>query len=283
LFLCKCLRNSSIRKLPIMPFKNIRLNDGNKIPAIAFGTGTALFRRDATDSVIQALEIGFSHIDTAQSYGNEDSVGAAIRESKLPRADLFVTTKYLSGPIRRSFEEGLGKLGLSFVDLYLIHIPERVKITDWEEFEKIKRDGLARSIGVSNYNLEQLRALVEYAKIKPAVNQVEFHPYNYKDQKTLVEYAAQHEIVIEAYGVLSPITQFPGGPVDAPIAAAAKCRGVTPAQIILAWVRAKGAVIVTTSSKKQHLQEYLASSDIPPLTEDEIAAIDAAGAGGPPS
>ncbi|KDR66575.1 hypothetical protein GALMADRAFT_232439 [Galerina marginata CBS 339.88] len=267
-----------------MPFGNIKLNDGNKVPAIAFGTGSALNNTDVTNSIIQALKTGFSHLDTAQRYGSERYVGAAIKESKLSRADIFVCTKYNSGPtFRQSLEESLERLSMTYVDLYLIHYPERMENHEWREVEMIKQDGLARSIGVSNYNLQQLQALVERAKIKPAVNQIYLHPYNYKDHKALIEYAARYDIVIEAYGCLDPITKYPGGPVDAPVAAAANRRGVLPVQILLAWVKAKVAVFITTSTSKHHLQEHLAAADIRPLTQYEIAAIDVAGACGLPS
>jgi len=269
-----------------MPFGNVKLNDGNEIPAIAFGTGSVNKGKDATDLVLQAIEAGFSHIDTAQLYGNEDGVGEAIRESGLSRKELYVTTKYSSGQIQKTARESLVQLGLQYVDLYLIHFPSSVESDfegAWKEFEKIKEHGLARSIGVSNFNLEQLQTILKFAKIKPAVNQIRFHPYNYAEHKSLLEYSAKHGIVTEAYSSLTPITKLPGGPVDAPINAAAKRLGITPTQVLMSWVRAKGAVIVTTSSKKARLEEYLAVADLPHLTDDEIAAIDQAGAKGPPA
>ncbi|KAG6856967.1 hypothetical protein H0H87_011637 [Tephrocybe sp. NHM501043] len=288
-----------------MPFGNIKLNDGNQIPGIGFGSGSVNKGKDVTDIVHQAIEAGFSHLDTAQAYQNEESVGEALRESGLAREELFVTTKYSSGLIRNSFDESLRKvcvsgltlisrhpnpnipiqLGLTYVDLYLIHHPRTV-LPDfegsWRSFEKIKEDGLAKSVGVSNFDVEDLRAVVKIARIKPAVNQIEFHPYTYTKHKPLLEYAAKHGIVIEAYSSLAPITKFRGGPVDAPVEAAAKRLDITSNQVIFAWVRAKGAVIVTTSSKKERLEEYLAVADLPPLTDEEIQAIDEAGAKGPP-
>jgi len=269
-----------------MPFGSVKLNDGNEIPAIAFGTGSVNKGRDVSDLVIQAIEAGFSHIDTAQSYGNEESVGEAIRDSGLSRSELFLTTKYGSGAIQGTVRNSLAKLDLKYIDLYIIHSPHAVEGNfegAWREFEKIKEDGLARSIGVSNFNVEQLQIIVKIAKIKPAVNQIQFHPYNYAEHKPLLEYSTKHGIITEAYGSLTPITKLPGGPVDAPINTAAKRLGITPTQVLLAWVKAKGVVIVTTSSKKERLEEYLAVADLPPLTRDEIAAIDDAGAKGPPT
>ncbi|KII90622.1 hypothetical protein PLICRDRAFT_52347 [Plicaturopsis crispa FD-325 SS-3] len=268
-----------------MPFEPVLLNDGYKLPTIAFGTGSALYERDASELVGQAIDVGFDHIDTAQIYKNEDSVGTAIKNSGLARSDLYVTTKYGGGDIQTEVRTSLLKLGLSFVDLYLIHNPKFVENDPegaWKELEKIKADGLSKSIGVSNFNLEQLQTLIKTANIKPAVNQIRFHPYNYAEHKSLLEYSAKHGIVTEAYSSLTPITKTPGGPVDEPINVAAKRIGATPTQVILSWVRSKGVVIVTTSRSKEHLKEYLAVPDLPPLTADEIAAIDEAGAKGPP-
>ncbi|KAK2465402.1 hypothetical protein APHAL10511_002756 [Amanita phalloides] len=264
-----------------MPFGTIQLNDGNKIPAIAFGTGTVLIRKDVSEYVEQALIVGFSHIDTAQYYHTEESTGQGIRDSGLDRSKIYVTTKYFSGEIQQAFRNSLAQLGLTYLDLYLIHSPHTVKDfeTGWRELEKIKNDGLAKSIGVSNFNLEQLQLLIKTATIKPTVNQIKLHPYNYVENKPLLDYAASNNIVIEAYSSLTPITKHPGGPVDVPVNAAAKKRGVQPSQILLAWVKAKGAVIVTTSTKRQHLQQYLDSADIT-LTDPEILAIDEAGARG---
>jgi diketogulonate reductase-like aldo/keto reductase len=269
-----------------MPFGKVTLNDGNKIPAVAFGTGSNLAGHDATEYVEQALECGFTHIDTAAVYLNEYTVGTAIKESGLSRSELYITTKYFEGNIRDSMKDSLSQLGLTHVDLYLIHQPTQVEDDfegAWKEFEKIREDGLAKSIGVSNFNVEQLQTILKTAKIKPAVNQIRFHPYNYAEQKSLLEYSAKHGIVTEAYSSLSPITKMPGGPVDIPVACAAKRIGATPTQVILSWVRSKGIVIVTTSRTKQHLQEYLAVPDLPALTKEEILAIDEAGAKGYPS
>ncbi|KAJ7453145.1 NADP-dependent oxidoreductase domain-containing protein [Mycena latifolia] len=267
-----------------MPFGTVTLNDGKKIPAIAFGTGSIYKHTDVTQLVNQALETGFSHIDTAAFYETEKYIGDVIRESGLPRSDLYITTKYGLGDVREGIQISLANLGLKYVNLYLIHNPRVVPDIDatWKEFEAIQKDGLAKSIGVSNFTLEQLQKLVKSALVWPAVNQIELHPYNYSANKSLLEWSAQHGIVIEAYSSLSSITKFPGGPVDAPVAAAAARLGISGTQVLLSWVRAKGAVIVTTSSNKGRLEEYMAVADLPPLSDAEIAAIDEAGAEGPP-
>ncbi|KIP10201.1 hypothetical protein PHLGIDRAFT_101545 [Phlebiopsis gigantea 11061_1 CR5-6] len=256
------------------------------MPTIAYGTGSKWKGHDVTAYVEQAIELGFSHLDTAQYYGTEQFVGAAIKESGLSRSELFITTKYsgLKTP-EESIDDSLSKLGVDAVDLYLIHNPKLQKNISqtWSEFEGFKKDGKAKSIGISNFDLQQLQDLLKSATVVPAVNQIFFNPYNYAEHKALLELSAQHGIVTEAYSSLAPITRYPGGPVDKPVNAAAKRLGATPTQVILAWVRSKGVVIVTTSSTKEHMQEYLEVADLPELTKEEVAAIDEAGAKGPPN
>ncbi|KAJ7601048.1 Aldo/keto reductase [Mycena floridula] len=269
-----------------MPFGNIALNDGNSIPEIAYGTGSVWKGQDVVQYVNQAIETGFNHIDTAMQYRNEESVGQAIRESGLDRSEFFITTKYgVRGNPREELEKSLSKLGLKSVDLYLIHFPSWVApdfTSAWKQFQQLRADGLTKSIGVSNFMVEHLQKVIDVGKVPPVVNQIRLHPYNYVEMKPVLEYCKAKNIVIEAYGSLAPLTTYPGGPVDAPLQAAALARGATTSQIIQLWVKSKGAVIVTTSSSKQHLQEYLSVFDLPPLTEVEIAAIEKAAANGPP-
>ncbi|KAF9221178.1 Aldo/keto reductase [Gyrodon lividus] len=250
-----------------MPWDLIRMNSGYYIPSIAFGTWTLGNGQDPVDQVEQALDNGFNHIDTAQAYRNEAEAGAALRESGRTRSDVFITTN-------------IQDLGVDYVDLYLVHSP-RPAVPDiptaWARMEKVKEAGLARSIGVSNFNKEDLQILLASAKIKPTVNQILLHPYVYRRQLPTLEYAAVNGIVIEAYSSLIPITKHSGGPLDAPLNEIASRLGATADQVLLAWTKAKGAVVVTTSSKKTRLQGYLAAGDIE-LTQEDIDAIDAAGA-----
>jgi len=259
------------------------LNSGYSIPSIGFGTWTLGNGQSPVDQVEQALNNGFNHIDTAQSYRNEGETGIALKESGLSRSDIFVTTKF-SGTngldIPTSIKNSVNSLGLSYVDLYLVHSP-RLAVPDiptcWAQMEKVKGDGFAKSIGVSNFNVEHLEILLASAKVKPAVNQILLHPYVYQRQKPILEYAAKNGIIIEAYSALIPITKSPGGPLDKPLDELSAKFGATPEQILLAWTKAKGAVVVTTSSKRTRLQGYLAAGDIV-LSSEDIAAIDAAGA-----
>ncbi|KAJ7867996.1 Aldo/keto reductase [Mycena leptocephala] len=208
-----------------------------------------------------------------------ETVGRAILESGLPRSDLYITSKYQHGEIQMSVRASLYQLKLQYLDLYLIHHPSFAPDIEaaWKQFERIKDDGLAKSIGVSNFTLEQLQTVVKSARILPAVNQISFNPYNYAQSKDLLEYSAKHGIVTEAYSSLAPITRFPGGPVDAPVAAAAKRLGITPTQVISVG-QEQGR-----RDRDAHLEEYMEVGDLPSLTDEEIAAIDAAGAKGPPS
>ncbi|KZV91546.1 Aldo/keto reductase [Exidia glandulosa HHB12029] len=267
-----------------MPFPLIKLNDGNEIPGIAYGTGSARFGKDATVFVKQAISTGFTHIDTAQAYQNEDSVGLALSQAGVARKDLYVTTKYRSGDIKAALQSSLKKLGLKYVDLYLIHTPTAVKDIPaaWKVLESFVDAGLVKSIGVSNFEVEHLEQVLRVARIKPVANQIRLHPYNWHLNEKLIGLCIKEGIVLEAYGSLFPITSAPGGPVDRPLQNAAARIGGTPAQVIFSWLKSKGVVVVTTSSTESRLKEYLGTADLPPLTNDEVTAIETAGASGQP-
>jgi len=144
------------------------------------------------------------------------------------------------------------------------------------EMEALKEAGLVKSIGVSNFGVSELETLIQSAKIKPAANQILLHPYVYAQQKPIIEFGAKHGIVTEAYSSLIPITQQPGGPLDGPLNEIAKRWGATPDQILFAWVKSKGAIVVTTSSKKYRLEGYLSAGNIE-LSEEDITALEKAG------
>ena len=164
----------------MIPVATLTLNDGNKVPWIAFGTGTALARKDAQQPVALAIQNGFTHLDTAQMYENEGSVGAAIAASGKPRSELYVTTKLglLQGEAtpRSALEISLRKLGLTYVNLYLVHHPKSHagKLKEvWKGMEEAKNAGLTKSIGVSNSTVDHLKEILEVATIPPAINQVQ--------------------------------------------------------------------------------------------------------------
>jgi len=268
-----------------MSLPHFPLNDGNSIHPIAFGSGTVFRDTDVTKYVLQALKAGFTHVDTAQVYRNEQYVGAAIRQYGTKRENLYITTKFGGGDLRTEFEASLRKLGLEYVDLYLIHHPNLVRgnlKATWRAMERIKEEGLSKSIGVSNFTISDLEELLAFAKIKPSVNQVMFHPYNWPKSSSLLSFATKHGIVLESYSGLTPITKMPGGPLDPVLEKIAKARGATPAQIIFSWVHSKRVVIVTTSSKEERLEEYLNFAKLRPLTKEEIAEIERASTQGTP-
>ncbi|KAI0036349.1 Aldo/keto reductase [Vararia minispora EC-137] len=267
-----------------MPWGELTLNDGTTIPGIAFGTWTAGNGQNAIDQVDRAVSVGFDHIDTAQAYRNEQEAGQALRESGLAREDIYITTKFSvgGGDIEGSIQASLDNLGVKYVDLYLIHHPRLAQpdiATAWAKMEKIQVEGKVKSIGVSNFGVNDLEALLASAKVKPAANQILLHPYVYTQQAPILAIAKLHGIVIEAYSALIPITHQPGGPVDKPVNEIASRLDATPDQVLLAWVKAKGAVAVTTSTKKSRLEGYLTAGDLL-LTPADVAAIDAAGAVG---
>ena len=183
----------------------IALNDGARIPQLGFGVFQIEPARTAK-AVTAALEIGYRHIDTAYVYGNEADVGWAIRESGIPRDQIFVTTKLWNDQqgfdaARRAFQVSLRRLGLEYVDLYLLHWPVGGKRLDsWEALEGLHSEGLARSIGVSNFLVHHLEELLDHCDRRPAVNQIEAHPLLLQDE--LVAYAKEKGIHLTAYSPL---------------------------------------------------------------------------------
>ncbi len=183
----------------------LALNDGHLIPQLGLGVWQTRAGATCEAAVLAALEAGYRHIDTAAMYGNEESVGAAIRTSGIPRENIFVTTKLWNsdhGNPERALDTSLRKLKLDYVDLYLIHYPVRERRQSWRALEALRAKDKARSIGVSNFTIRHLTELLADTKIVPAVNQVELHPYLY--QRDLIDFCAAKGIVIEAY---SPLTK----------------------------------------------------------------------------
>ncbi|KAI0780950.1 Aldo/keto reductase [Trametes elegans] len=268
----------------------ISLNNGEQIPWLAFGTGTALYNKDAANAVRLAIQNGITHLDGAQMYGNEESLGAGIAAAGKPRSELFVTTKLAKIPegktVRDTLVESLRKLRLDYVDLFLIHMPVdhtgRLKAV-WKEFEEVQKEGLTKSIGVSNFRNHELQEILEVATVVPAVNQIEYHPYVFKASKELVEFNKKHNIVITSYGGLTPIVRHKGGPVD-PILVSVRERlekdtgkKVSEGQVLGLWLRAQGVPEITTSSKEERIKEYVATQDLPDLKPEEVEAINEAG------
>lgn len=255
----------------------ITLNDGHTIPQLGYG----VFKVDPDETerlVSTALEVGYRHIDTAAIYGNEEGVGRAIAASGIPRDELFVTTKLWnseqgSDKPRAAIEKSLEKLGLDRVDLYLIHWPRPdldLYVDTWRQLETFQGEGLATSIGVSNFHRPHLERLLAETETVPAVDQLELHPAF--AQRELRAFAADHGIHIEAWG---PLGQGKYDLFGIPaVADAAAAHGVTPAQAVLRWHLQKGIIVFPKSVRAERLRENLDVFGFE-LTDAEIAAIDA--------
>jgi 2,5-diketo-D-gluconate reductase A len=255
----------------------IDLNNGQTIPQLGFGV-FQIDPAETADAVRQALEIGYRHIDTAEMYGNEAGVGQGIRDAGLDRDEVFVTSKLNNGyhepdAARRAFDQTLSELGTDHVDLFLIHWPLPTLyggdfVSTWKTLEEFYRGGRARSIGVSNFQVNHLRRLAQEADVVPAVNQIEVHPYLLNTE--VRAYGAEHGIVTEAW---SPIAQ---GAVlgDPAITAVAERLGRTPAQVTLRWHVQRGDVIFPKSTTPSRIEENFELFDFE-LTESDMAAISA--------
>ena len=258
---------------------NITLNDGNTIPQLGFGV-FQIEPKDTVEAVNEALEIGYRHIDTAEMYGNEKEVGEAIRASGLERGEVFVTSKLTNGfhepqDAREAFDRTLSDLGFDYVDLFLIHWPLPTLyngdfVSTWETLEEFRRDGRARSIGVSNFQIEHLERLAADTDTVPAVNQIEVHPYF--TNEAVRGYGQEHGIVTEAW---SPIAK--GGVLeDSTITQIAEKVGKTPAQVVLRWHVQRGDIVFPKSVTPSRMQENfeLFDFELDPADVDEISALD---------
>jgi 2,5-diketo-D-gluconate reductase A len=257
------------------------LNSGTSIPQLGFG----VFRVDPTDAqrvVEDALEVGYRHIDTAAAYNNEEQVGAAIAASGIPREELFITTKlanpdHKSGEIVPAFDASLEKLGLDYVDLYLIHWPmpaNELYVQAWRQFERFYGEHSARAIGVSNFLVPHLETLLAATDIVPAVNQVELHPLF--QQGELRDFASVHGIAIEAWGPLGQGKyDLFGMPAIQELAAA---HGKSPAQIVIRWHLQAGNIVIPKSNSRERMIENLDVFDFE-LTPEEFATMTASDEG----
>jgi 2,5-diketo-D-gluconate reductase A len=255
----------------------IELNDGARIPQLGFGV-YQIPPEDTAKAVKTALEIGYRHIDTAEMYQNEKGVGQGIRDSGIDRSEVFITSKLNNGfhkpdDARRAFDKTLEDLGFDHVDLFLIHWPlptlyDGDFVSTWKTLEEFKKDGRARSIGVSNFQVAHLERLAKETDTVPAVNQIEVHPYFANNE--VRAYDKEHGIATEAW---SPIAQ---GKVldDSTITRIAEATGKTPAQVVLRWHIQRGDIVFPKSVTEQRIKENFALFDFE-LSEDDVNAISA--------
>lgn len=233
----------------------VKLNNGVEMPKFGLGVYLAKQGKETQSAVKHALTDGYRLLDTASMYGNEKDVGIAIKESGVPREEIFVTTKLWNDDhgydkALKAFEKSLKKLDIGYIDLYLIHWPGGNKRNDtWKAFEKILETGKCRAIGISNYMINHIKELLSFADIVPTVNQVEFSPYLY--QKDLLEYCNSNKIQLEAY---SPLAR--GRKLDDPtLNAISKKHSKTPAQIMLRWALQHKVIVIPKSSNNNRIEE----------------------------
>jgi 2,5-diketo-D-gluconate reductase A len=255
----------------------IVLNNGQTIPQ--FGFGVFLVKPDETQAAVtHALQAGYRHIDTAEMYGNEAEVGAAISRSGLGRGEVFVTTKLENGAhrpddARVAFDESLKALGTDYVDLFLIHwpLPGRYDgdyVSTWQTLEDFYRDGRARSIGVSNFQPHHLRRLHQECEIRPAVNQIEVNPYLTQDE--VRAFCAEHQTAVEAWSPLARSNALSDPTIDD----IARRVGKTPAQVILRWHIERGDIVFPKSVTPSRIKENIDIFDFE-LTGEDVEAISA--------
>ena len=255
----------------------VTLNDDRQIPQLGFGV-FQVPPEQTQETVEQAFEAGYRHIDTAQMYGNEEGVGAAIKAAGIPREELWITTKLNNGfhrpdDARRTFGESLDRLGLDQVDLFLIHWPLPTRYdgdyaTTWRTLTELHEDGRARSIGVSNFEPDHLQTIIDATGVVPAVNQIEVHPFFGNEAARAAD--AQHGIATEAW---APIAK--GRVNDDPtIKEIADRVGRTPAQVALRWHIQRGDIVFPKSTHAERMRENFAIFDFQ-LSDDDVATISA--------
>jgi diketogulonate reductase-like aldo/keto reductase len=247
------------------------LADGNEIPLVGLGVWQVRNGRACVDAVRWALELGYRHIDTAQAYGNEESVGQGLRESGVPRREVFITTKFLPGRRKDPVAEArrsLQRLGVDYVDLYIIHWPEGGPTWAWPGMERARELGYARSIGVSNFGAGDLRSLLATATVPPVVDQVQFSPYEYR--KALLESCRQGGIALEAYSPLGTGRHLTSDTV----ARIARRHERTPARVLLRWCIERAIPVIPKSTHRERIAENAQLFDFR-LSDEDIAELDA--------
>jgi diketogulonate reductase-like aldo/keto reductase len=251
----------------------VRLNNGIDLPRVGLGVFQAPRGEETRGAVREALRVGYRHIDTARIYGNEKDVGFAVRESGVPRREIFVTTKLWNDDqgydaALRAFDASAARLDLEYVDLYLLHWPvPRKRLDSWRALEKLLADGRVRSIGVSNFMVHHIDELTAHAKVVPAVNQIELSPF--LQQRDVRVRCAEHGIVVEAY---SPLTK--GIRLRHPIVARVAQRVKrSPAQVLLRWCLQHDLVVLPKSTHAARIAENAALFDFE-LGADEMRELD---------
>lgn len=249
------------------------LADGNRMPMLGLGVWQVPNGPACVSAVRWALELGYRHIDTAQAYGNEQSVGQALRESRLPRDEVFITTKFFpdrQDPVAEA-RQSLARLGVDQVDLYLVHWPKGGPAWAWPGMERARELGLARSIGVSNFSAAELGDVITAGTVRPAVNQVLFNVKSYR--RALLDACRQQNIVLEAYSPLGTGRLLSNKAVNR----VARRLGRTPAQVLLRWCLQHDVPAISKSTHRERIEDNAQIFDFA-LAGDDLADLDALGA-----
>jgi diketogulonate reductase-like aldo/keto reductase len=246
------------------------LADGNPIPMLGLGVWQVPNGPECVNAVRWALELGYRHIDTAQAYGNEESVGRALHDSGVPREEVFITTKFY--PAHRDpaaeAENSLRRIGVDQVDLYIIHWPQGGPSWAWPGMERACELGYARSIGVSNFSVGELEEVTAAASVAPAVNQVQFSPFEYR--RALLEACRQRGIALEAYSPLGTGRHLSNESVSR----IAQRAGRTPAQVLLRWCLQHDLPVITKSTHRERIEENAQIFEFT-LSDKDMAELDA--------
>jgi diketogulonate reductase-like aldo/keto reductase len=245
-----------------------KLADGGDMPLLGLGVWQVDPGDEAENAVRWALELGYRHIDTAQAYGNEESVGRALAGSGVPREELFVTTKFQPSrddPAAEA-ERSLERLGIDQVDLYLVHSPQGGPTWAWPGMERAREAGHARSIGISNFSVDEIDALLAEADTPPMVNQIQFSPWKYR--RELLEHCERNDIALEPYSPLNTADLD-----DATLAEVAQRHGRTPAQVVLRWCVQRNLPTIPKSVRRERIEENGQLFDFE-LSDEDMAALD---------
>jgi 2,5-diketo-D-gluconate reductase A len=240
------------------------------MPVLGLGVWQVPNDRQTENAVRWALESGYRHVDTAQLYGNEEAVGRALRRSGVARDQVFITTKFLPrrpDPVA-ALAQSLQRLGLDYVDLYLVHWPVGDPTAPWAGMEDAKKRGFARSIGVSNYGVRQLDAVLSMAGQSPVVNQVQFSPFEYR--RRLLEECVRRDVALEAYSPLGTGRHLR----DRAVGRLAQRIGRSPAQVLLRWCVQRGAIVIPKSAHQDRIEENAQIFDFE-LSDDDVRNLDA--------
>ena len=246
------------------------LADGHQMPLLGLGVWQVPNGKQCEDVVRWALELGYRHIDTAQAYGNEESVGRGLRASGVARDEVFLTTKFYPGSRDPETEaqHSLRRLGVDQVDLYIVHWPQGGPTWTWPGMERARERGYARSIGVSNYSVSELEEVRAAAITPPVVNQVQFSPFRFR--RRLLEACEQHNVALEAYSPLGTGRHLTAQAVQQ----IAERTGRTPAQVLLRWCLERDLVVIPKSTHRERIEENAQVFDFE-VSDDDVAALDA--------